>query len=203
MRTKLLIVMLGLLISGSAALGQPADRQGPMRMGRHPMLFSALKLSDQQKTGVHKVWFDLRQKQIDVRASLQHARLDYEALASADNPDQKAISAKIQDMANLRAQLQQNKLDAWFAVNKLLTPEQQKTWKKVLGHPMMFQRGARLHRMADRGAMMMERMRMNNGMRPGGPMLMERYRTGGAWQGGAGPMMRQTHPSQDSSNSGN
>ncbi len=190
MKTKLLIAVLGCLMTGGVALGQWAAPKGPMGMDCHPRLFSALKLTDQQKTDSKKVWFNLQQKQIDIRAKLQHARLDYEALASADNPDQKALGAKIQEMADLKVQLQQNKLDAWFAVNKLLTPEQQKIWKRVLEHPMIFERGARMNRMGNREEMM-DRMEM---MRHPG-MMQQR----GSMGRGMGPMTQPPAP-PDSSN---
>jgi Spy/CpxP family protein refolding chaperone len=191
MRKISLIVTLGCMLAGGVAFGQPAAMKGQMQMGRHPMLFSELKLSDQQKTDMKKVWFDLRQKQIDVRAKIDHARLDYEKLASADNPDQNALSAKIQDIANLRVQLQKNKLDAWFSANKLLTPEQQKIWKKVLQHPMMFERAGRMNMMRERGGM------MNHMEMMGRPGMMQRNFRGN----GMGPMTRPPNPAPpDSAN---
>lgn len=180
MRTKLLVITLGLLVASGAALAQPAARQGSMRWNHHPMLFAQLKLTEQQKVEARKVWFDLMQKQIDVRAQLAHARLDYRELATANTPDQKALNAKIQDMANLKAQLQQNKLDAWFSVNKLLTAEQQKVWKKVLEHPMSFDRRGRT--MGWRHSPYM----MGRGGMMGRSQMMMR---GGAWPNHAGPMM--------------
>lgn len=193
MRTKLLIITLGLLVASGAALAQSAAPQGSMRLNRHPMLFAQLKLTDQQKAEAKKVWFDLKQKQIDVRAQLQHARLDYHELATADKPDQKALNAKIQDMANLRAQLQQNKLDSWFSVNKLLTAEQQKVWQKVLEHPIAFERRGWMNRRGHFGNMMGRRGMMRN------PEMMMQ---GGSWPGHSGPMMwrSQTWQNQKSSN---
>jgi Spy/CpxP family protein refolding chaperone len=192
MKTKLLIAVLGCLISGGVALGQPAAPQRHMNMMHNPAMFQGLKLTDQQKSDAKQVWFGLQGKQIDIRAQLQHARLDYEQLASAANPDQKALSSKIQEIANLRVKLQQNKLDAWFAVNKLLTPEQQKVWKRVLEHPMMFERRAMMNRMTNHGGMMMERMEI---MRDRGMM-----QHGGNMRNGMGPMMQQAPPPPDSTN---
>jgi Spy/CpxP family protein refolding chaperone len=190
MRTKLLIAMLGCLITGGVALGQPAAPQHRMNMMHNRAMFPGLKLTDQQKADAKKVWFGLQEKQIDVRAQLQHARLDYEQLASAADPDQKALSSKVQEVANLKAQLQQNKLDAWFAVNKFLTTDQQKVWKRVLEHPMMFERRARMNKMGNKGCMMMEKMGM---MRHPGMM-----QHGGNMPKGMGPMMQQAPPPPDS-----
>lgn len=191
MRTKMLTIALSLLVAGGAALAQQPGRRATMNWSRHPMLFAQLKLTDQQKSEAKKVWFDLAQKQIDARAKLQHARLDYHELASAQKPDQKALNSKIQEMADLRAQLAQNKLDAWFSVNKLLTPEQQKVWQKVLEHPMMFQHSGRMNGRGHFNGMMMRRGGMMNG-----PSMMQRS---GSWRGGMGPMMRQNPSWPDTS----
>ncbi len=174
MRTKMLIIAIGLLMASGAAIAQPAARRGQMWMGHHAPFLTALKLTDKQKTEVRNVWFNLMQQQIDVRANLEHARLDFHEQASATTPDQNALNADIKKMADLKAQLQQNKLNAWFEVNKLLTPEQQKIWQKVLEHPMFFQARAK----------MMLRERFGGGMKRQG-MMMGRpgmMRGSGPWQ---------------------
>lgn len=170
MRSRILVAVLGLLVAAGAALAQQPARppmHPMMMMKRAPMLFSRLKLTDQQKAEVQKIRLNMMQKQIDVRANIAHARIDYEELASAANPDQNALSAKLADIAKLQGQLRTNKLDGWFAINKILTPEQQKLWKKVLEHPMMFRhnRGERMWRGRMRnGDMIMKRMEiMRNG----------------------------------------
>ncbi len=191
MRTKLLVVAMSLLVAGGTVLAQPAARRGAMNWNRHPMLFAQLKLTDQQKAQAKQVWFDLAQKQIDVRAKLQHSRLDYRELASAQKPDQKALNARIQDMANLQAQLKQNKLDAWFSINKILTPEQQKVWQKVLEHPMMFDRRGGMNRGGQCDGTMMGR----RGMMGNRGMMMHRQ---GSWQTPRGQMMWQKQAAPDS-----
>lgn len=169
MKSKMFVAILGVLVAAGAALAQqPARaRMHPMMMKRGTMFFNQLKLTDQQKAEAQKIKLNIMQKQIDVRANIAHARIDYQELASAADPDQKALSAKLEDIAKLKGQLRTNMLDGWFAINKILTPEQQKTWKKVLEHPMMFRhnRGAGIwgDRMGN-GRMMMNRIEiMRNG----------------------------------------
>jgi len=158
MRTGLLAMTLSsLLIVGSAA-AQPAQQpKHPMQERHNGMMQGGLKLTDQQKKDIAKIKFDHKQKQIDLRATLAHARLDYEKLAASDNPDQDALSAKLDEITKAQADLHKNLLDGWFAVNKILTPEQQKIWKRVLEHPMRF---------AERGRMMHMRMDRRTGPRP-------------------------------------
>ncbi|MCL4539802.1 MAG: Spy/CpxP family protein refolding chaperone [Bacteroidetes bacterium] len=194
MRSKLIVAVLGLLFAAGAAVAQPEPpRMHQMPMMHVPMLFARLKLTDQQKAEMQKIRLNLMQKQIDIRASIAHARLDYAELASATNPDQNALAAKIQDIAKLQGELRSNRLEGWFEVNTILTPEQQKIWKDVLQHPMMFRHnrmsGAWQGRMG-RGGMMMNRMEM---MRNGGGM----GRNMNMW-GRSNMMNRQNWQSPDS-----
>ncbi|HEY9166788.1 MAG TPA: periplasmic heavy metal sensor [Candidatus Kryptonia bacterium] len=147
MKSKFLVLVLSALaIAGTAWAQDSSMQKGPMRMWRSHTAGSQLKLTDSQKKDIQKIRFDLMQKQIDVRAKLSHARLDYGQLASADNPDAGALSDKIDEIAKLQTDLKKNMLDGWFAVNKLLTPDQQKIWKKVLEHPAMAMRRMRTQR---------------------------------------------------------
>lgn len=169
MKTKLTILALGIFVLVGSALAQtnqPQTEPGPR--WKNAKGASELKLTDEQKKDIQKIKYNLMQKQIDLRAKIAHARLDYGQLTSTDSPDEDAISAKIDEIGKLQMQLKKNLLDGWFAVNKILTPDQQKIWKKVLQHPGMA------------GRRMMIRMRSNgrNGMmqmrRPGiglGPMM--------------------------------
>ncbi len=174
MRTRILVIVIGLMMASGSAFAQPAARHGQMWMGHHAPFLAALKLTDKQKTEVRNVWFNLMQQQIDVRANLEHARLDFHEQASAATPDQNALNADIKKMADLKAQLQQNKLNAWFEVNKLLTPDQQKVWQKALEHPMFFQARAKMM-LGERFGGGMQR----KGMMMGRPDMM---RGSGPWQ---------------------
>ncbi len=179
MKTKLLALAVGFLAAATTTLAQPcAPPSTGNRMGHFPTVPRELRLTDQQRSQVQKIRFDLTQKQIDIRAQLAHDRVDYAELAAANAPDEGAMDAKVQDIAKLKGELHSNMLGAWFEVNKVLTPEQQKIWKKVLEHPMLFSRMARMRRMMDhRGRFMI--------MRKG--MMMGR----GGMMGGNGPMGRQ------------
>lgn len=147
MKTKLIAIAAVFLVAANAAIAQPPEApRHPMQMGHGQTLPKELKLTDQQKADIQKIRLDQMQKRIDINAQIQHARLDYEKLASADNPDRDALAAKLDDIAKLRGELHKNLLDGWFAVNKILTPNQQKIWKKVLQHPGRFAEKMRMHR---------------------------------------------------------
>lgn len=161
MRTKLIAMAVVFIVAASSAVAQQPQAQRqvqkrPMQMWRSQALPGKLKLTDQQKADIQKIRLDQMEKRIDIRAQMQHARVDYEKLAAADNPDRDALTATLDQIAKLRGELQKNFLDGWFAVNKILTPDQQKIWKKILEDPRMA------------AARIMIRMRgMRQGMRMG------------------------------------
>jgi predicted phosphohydrolase len=49
-----------------------------------------------------------------------------------ETPDEKAIAQKVADIASIQAAGKQIWIKHWFQVNKLLTAEQQKVWKRAL-----------------------------------------------------------------------
>lgn len=189
MKRELIIAVTAFLLAAGGALAQtdkPTSRPAPM--WRSQKGTPELKLTDEQKKDVQKIKFDLMQKQIDLRSKLAHARLEYQQLTSGDSPDQAAIAAKIDEIATLQSQMKKNLLGGWFAINKILTPEQQKIWKKVLEHP---------RRAASR---MMIRMRMNArpfGGQNGGMMMMNRSRVGMGDMMESGGSFGQTDYSDD------
>ncbi len=104
-----------------------------------------LNLTEAQKKDVDKIRFDSEKQAIAQRAKLATARLDLRQLLKADNPDKAAIEKKLNEIADLRVQQHMIRLDAWFSINKLLTPEQQKTWREVLANAPAMQ-GNMMHR---------------------------------------------------------
>jgi Spy/CpxP family protein refolding chaperone len=111
---------------GTQLYSQPADGR------RFQKFIKDLKLTEEQKKDVDKIRLDMEKQQIAQKAKNETMRLDLQQLFKAENPDQSAIEKKINEIANLEAQMHMIRIDSWFAVNKLLTPEQQKTWKKAL-----------------------------------------------------------------------
>ena len=86
------------------------------------------------------------------------ARLDLQKLMAADSPDKSSIEKKFNEIATLQTSLKMNHLNAWFENNKVLTPEQQKIWKKALAMAPQEMRKK------------MRGMRRNNGSRNEMPM---------------------------------
>ncbi len=113
-------------LATSQQRGRPDQR--PFRQD----LMEKLNLTDSQKKDVEKLNTDFAKRRVEQQAKISTARIDLRALLKSDAPDKDAIEKKIGEIANLQAQNRVLGVEHWFAVNKLLTPEQQKLWKNTL-----------------------------------------------------------------------
>jgi Spy/CpxP family protein refolding chaperone len=140
---KLGVFIVATLVMGCTSLySQPAEGKG------FEKIIKKMRLTEEQKKDVDKIRLDMEKQQIAQKAKNETARLDLQQLFKAENPDKSAIEKKLNEIANLEVQMHMIKIDSWFAVNTLLTPEQQKTWKKALEAGLAM----RQKRMKDHGA---------------------------------------------------
>jgi Spy/CpxP family protein refolding chaperone len=105
---------------------QPAEGKGPRKF------IEQLKLSEEQKKDFDKIHVDMEKQEITQKAKNETARVELRQLFKADSPDKSAIEKKMNEIADLEVQMHMIRVNSWFEVNKMLTPEQQKTWKKAL-----------------------------------------------------------------------
>jgi Spy/CpxP family protein refolding chaperone len=140
---KLGVIIVAAMVLFSVKLySQPAEGKG------FKEFYDKLNLTEQQKKDLEKIRAEMEKKLIMQRANIQTAEVELEQLYKADSPDKTAIEKKLKEIANLEVQLRMLRIDSWFDINKLLTPEQQKTWKKALES-----RSAMRHKMMDRKMM--------------------------------------------------
>ncbi|MGA3288273.1 MAG: periplasmic heavy metal sensor [Bacteroidota bacterium] len=126
---KLGVFVAAALVMVSAGLySQPAE--GKMR---HKFM-EQLKLTEEQKKDFDKIHVDMEKQEIAQKAKNETARVELRQLFKADSPDKSAIEKKMNEIADLEVQMHMIKINSWFDINKLLTQEQQKTWKKALEH---------------------------------------------------------------------
>jgi Spy/CpxP family protein refolding chaperone len=126
---KLLLILLPLFLLSLGVAQEKGKREREHRPGN---MMEQLKLTDAQKEQFQKNRFDTEKKNIEVRAKLETAHLELRKLLSADAPDIAAVEKKIGEISDIRTTLEINRFETWAANNKLLTPEQQKIWKKAL-----------------------------------------------------------------------
>ncbi len=163
MKKILTLATIALMAVGvSFAQDDPAPQ--PRMRPNAGRMFEQLKLTDAQRKDIDKLRFDLQKKTIEQQAKLKTERLELAQLFKADNPDQSAIDKKIGELSQLQSQQRLLKVDHWFAVNKLLTPDQQKIWKKMSARMLMERRARFAHA---RAARFMQRPGMQQRMRPG------------------------------------
>lgn len=117
---------------------QAMAQEGPQPGGPRGMM-QRLNLTDDQQKQFDALASDFRKDMVDRRAEIAKARLDLADLLKADNPDRGKIAKQIEGVNELEGAAKVKALDHWFGVNKILTPEQQKMWKRGLA------------RIADRG----------------------------------------------------
>ncbi|RPI04450.1 MAG: periplasmic heavy metal sensor [Ignavibacteriae bacterium] len=126
---RLTVLMAAVFVLFSAQLySQPHDAKMVKKF------MEKLNLTDEQKKEVEKIHADAEKQAIAQKAKGETARVDLQQLLKADVPDKSAIEKKINDISDQQAQMKMIRVNSWFAINKLLNPEQQKTWKKALEH---------------------------------------------------------------------
>ena len=140
------ITLFGCLIFLALSVSLSQDRMTPPDRGNaRARVLRELKLSDDQQKSIENLRFEMRKKAVDQQAQLKTARLELAELFRADQPNQSAIQKKAGDISQLQSQQRQLLIDHWLAVNKLLTPDQQKIWKRASAQ-FLAQRNARFIR---------------------------------------------------------
>jgi Spy/CpxP family protein refolding chaperone len=104
-------------------------------------IIEELKLTSEQEKQFGKLESEMQKAQIDLRSQMQSMRIDLRDLFREDNPDQRKIESKLDEIDKLQTKTRKNHLDFWFNVNRMLTPDQQKIWKQ---HRMMMGEGMRM-----------------------------------------------------------
>lgn len=91
-------------------------------------IIDRLKLSDDQRKAFDQILLDHREKLIDLRANVEKAELELEPLVRDDQPNESAILAQIDKVAQARAELEKANARYLLALRSKLTPDQ---WKAV------------------------------------------------------------------------
>lgn len=116
-----------------AESGGPGPAMGMGRGRRAEELRAKLNLTDEQKTRLADIRDRRARAAIPIEGDLRIASLDLNKLMRADKPDQRAIDAQIDKIANLRASLHKNRVAGHLEGRAVLTPAQQKTLREYGG----------------------------------------------------------------------
>lgn len=119
--------MTGLILSAAIGMmpGAGSPMQGPgIGLLLNKSVQEELDLSDKQVEKIQKVFNDMQSSMIDLRAEMQHMRLEMRQLMAADQPDEKAISQLVQKINDKRAEMEMARIKAMLEVKKILSDEQ-------------------------------------------------------------------------------
>jgi Spy/CpxP family protein refolding chaperone len=75
-----------------------------------------------------QIFQEHREKLVDLRGNVEKAEIEMEPLVRADQPNESAVLAQIDKVAQARAELEKANARFLFALRSKLTPEQ---WKQV------------------------------------------------------------------------
>jgi Spy/CpxP family protein refolding chaperone len=94
----------------------------------NPRIVERLKLTDDQRKQFDQILLQHRETLIDLHANLEKAELALEPLVRNDQPNEPAILAQIDKVAQARAELEKANARYLLALRSKLTPDQ---WKQV------------------------------------------------------------------------
>lgn len=98
------------------------------RWWNNPNIVEKLKLTDDQRKAMDEIYQQHREKLVDLRGTVEKAEIAMEPLVRADQPNEAAVLAQIDKVAQARAELEKANARFLFALRAKLTPEQ---WKQV------------------------------------------------------------------------
>jgi periplasmic protein CpxP/Spy len=154
-RARLGLAIGALLMAGTAMAQGPGMGPGPMggpgqgadghrppferafggrgiegRWWNNPRMVEQLKLTDDQRKQFDQILLQHRETLIDLHANLSKAELALEPLVRDDQPNESAILAQIDKVAQARAELEKANARYLLALRSKLTPEQWKTMQE-------------------------------------------------------------------------
>ncbi len=141
-----------LILALSLVAGVATAQNRPPREPREPLM-EKLNLTEQQQKQFDALVSEFRKERVDRRAEVAKARIEMMDLLKAEPLDQGKITAQIEKIGRLEIAAKSKGMEHWFAVNKILTPEQQKVWKRGMvrfAQGQMMDRGMRTRRMHTR-----------------------------------------------------
>ena len=94
----------------------------------NPKVIEKLKLTDDQRKSMDAIFQQHREKLVDLRGNVEKAEIEMAPLVKADQPNESAVLAQIDKVAQARAELEKANARFLFELRAKLTPDQ---WKQV------------------------------------------------------------------------
>jgi Spy/CpxP family protein refolding chaperone len=132
---KKILVIIILVLCGLSTAAWAAEKNMkhmPEGMRAKKEFLASLNLTDAQKKDLAALKLENEKRGIALRAKAETAKLELHELLMADAPDHTAIEKMMAELIKTETDIRMNKIDGWFAANKMLTADQQKIWIKAL-----------------------------------------------------------------------
>ncbi len=98
------------------------------RWWNNPQIAEKLNLTEDQKKSMDVIFQQHREQLVDLRATVEKAEIEMDPLVKADQPNESAVMAQIDKVAQARAELEKANARFLFELRAKLTPDQ---WKQV------------------------------------------------------------------------
>ncbi len=105
-------------------VGRVAGRLGVLRTLTDPDVRDRLGLSAAQRESLDALLFESAKRAVRLQSDLKSLRLEMLEQMRTDQPERAALEAKIDEIGAVRSNLARMRLDAFFQIRELLTPEQ-------------------------------------------------------------------------------
>lgn len=143
----ILIVIFSLMLFGGTSFPQKIDGNKKMQFRKN--ISEKLNLTDQQKDKMRELRISHKKQMIDLKADLEKSKLALQELSNNDNFTRAEVLAAVEKINHSKNQIASAAVNNKMDMYEILTPEQQKVWKKNIFKIEMYEKGRRRmhHRM--------------------------------------------------------
>lgn len=122
--------VIGILISGIAYAQCPQMEKGQGMTKKSEMMPSFTPAQEKEMMTLH---MNLIKETSPIKAELKIKEIELQMLWQEDNLDAEKILAKVKEISNLKASLEEKMVNQKLSMHKILTPEQKKMMKGMMG----------------------------------------------------------------------
>ncbi len=114
----------------AAFFAAPGSHDAARSRGPHsgmflsPQAIQELALTDEQISKIKDLKDTRMDKTLEIRQKMEKSRLELAKLTDDNEPNQTKIETKIREIGNLKTEMELERINFFFQVRKLLTPEQ-------------------------------------------------------------------------------
>ncbi len=146
MKRAILIGLIGLLLLGFTGLF--AQMEHPVPPG--DKMGMALKLTDEQRQKMLDMRLELQKALLPLKSKLQSLGTELRLQIASDSPDRAKINKLLAQMADIRKEMQQKRIEHQINIRKMLSPEQRKLFDQRILSPRHHKRQKMMQNMMKR-----------------------------------------------------